>query len=331
VNRVFLSPLDRGYGYAIEEGMKWIGLEPKLHRDIRICIKPNLTFPDFRRGVMTTLEAVEALVLHLKNYTSHITICESDSGGYNRFSIDEVFKSSGLADVGKKYGVRVVNLSTMPARTLVVAAGGKNLSVPYPTLLQDEADLLITLPVPKIHMNTGVSIAIKNHWGLIPDPNSRLRLHPYFKHVIYEVWKAMPRCVAIVDGRYGLNRSGPMEGDPVDLNWLAMSDNACAVDFLCCRLMGIDPWRISYLGYCGKREGLLVGSESESNVPPERFTSREAFFLRRRITDIPGYLAFHSSFLAYVAYRSPLADILHKILYLFRRPFYDYEKHRVVR
>ena len=38
-----------------------------------------------------------------------------------------------------------------------------------------------------------------------------------------------------------------------------------------------------------------------------------------------GYNAFQSGFLSYLAYHSPLASILHKILYLFREKFYDHE------
>jgi len=52
---------------------------------------------------------------------------------------------------------------------------------------------------------------------------------------------------------------------------------------------------------------------------------RDQFYLKRVWTDLPGYLAFHSSALSYLGYFSPVAGVLHKLLYLFRKPFYDYE------
>ena len=52
---------------------------------------------------------------------------------------------------------------------------------------------------------------------------------------------------------------------------------------------------------------------------------KEKFYLERQWTDYPGLLAFRSRVLAYVAYYSPAASLLHKILYLFRQPFYNYK------
>ena len=90
-------------------------------------IKPNLTFPVFRKGVMTNPECVEALVVALKDYTDHIIIGEADSGGYNRFSIDDVQQKIGLKDLEKKYGIRVVNLSRLPRRDIQFCAVGASL------------------------------------------------------------------------------------------------------------------------------------------------------------------------------------------------------------
>jgi 4-aminobutyrate aminotransferase-like enzyme len=49
-------------------------------------------------------EAIEAAILAIKDYTPHITIGDSDSGGYNRFSMDEVYRETGILDFAKKYG-----------------------------------------------------------------------------------------------------------------------------------------------------------------------------------------------------------------------------------
>src|ERR1019366_408124 len=107
--KIFLDSLKNGYEEPIREGLKFIGVDGALKSSDRVAIKPNLTFPVFKPGVMTNPAAVEALIRVLKDYTGNITICESDSGGYNAFSMDEVFKSTGLAQIAKRYGVHVVN------------------------------------------------------------------------------------------------------------------------------------------------------------------------------------------------------------------------------
>ncbi len=47
------------------------------------------------------------------------------------------------------------------------AALRPGLRVPRPRLLADETDLFISMPVPKVHVNTVLSGAIKNQWGVI--------------------------------------------------------------------------------------------------------------------------------------------------------------------
>jgi uncharacterized protein (DUF362 family) len=323
--KVYIESLKAGYEQAIERSVGSLTLIKAVNRTTRISIKPNLTFPEYRPGVMTNPAALEAVVSYLKNHTDHVSICESDSGGYNRFSMSEVFNATGITAMAKQYGVRTVNLSHEPSRAIEVTVRGKKLAVPLPILLLDETDLLITMPVPKIHMNTGVSISLKNQWGVIQEPALRLRLHPYFDEVIYAVNKAMSKTISIVDGKFGLNRSGPLKGDAVPLNWILMSDNVFAADFVCCSLMGIDPFSVPHLRYALSREQIADWSGIELNCDPAPFRAAKKFHLEREWTDYPGLLAFRSRWIAYLAYESPLAGFLHWLLYWFREPFYDYD------
>lgn len=318
--RFFKTDLNEGYGKALCEGFKFLGDSARIGPTDRVAIKPNLTFPTYQRGVMTNPEAVRALVAHLKNYTDHITICESDSGGYNRFSISEVFEVTGIAEMAKYFGVRVVNLSFEPSRPIDVNIGRRNIQVPVPTLLLDETDRFITMPVPKVHANTVMSVAIKNQWGVIQIPADRLKLHPLFKYVIYAVNKALPNPLSIVDGTFGLTRNGPLRGDAVELNCLMMCDDLFANDVIVAKMMGFDPNKISYLRYAMKKEGLNANDQHVYNAEFQKLDAK--FYLSREWTDYPGLMTFNSRSLAYLGYESPLAKPLHKLLYLFREPFY---------
>ena len=321
---IFLHVLDAGYDTVLRQAFDWHNLGSRLKQGDTVFIKPNLTFPVYRKGVMTNPQCVEAIVRVLKDYTDRIIVGEADSGGYNRFDIDSVFQKTGIRDLTHKYGIRVVNLSHLPKTTLEFSYKGRELKVPFPVLLLEENDLFITSPVPKIHMNTGVSMSIKNQWGCIPEPSIRLNLHPFLEKVLYEINKRLRPALSIIDGRYGLNRSGPMQGDAVELNWLMVADDLYAADFACCNLMRINPNHIYYLRYVEKEEDPPRMKEISFNQDYRAFI-KEKFYLRRHWTDYPGLFAFRSSALAYVAYHSPLSDLLHKILYLFRKPFYNYE------
>jgi uncharacterized protein (DUF362 family) len=319
--RIFLERLG-DYETVIRQGFDWIGMKNKLKAGGTVFIKPNLTFPVYRQGVMTNPACVEAVVRVLKDYTDKIIVGESDSGGYNRFDISAVMEKTGLFSFEKKYGIKVVNLSHIPRRDIEFPYKGKDYKVPFPVLLLDEIDMFMTIPVPKIHMNTGVSLSVKNQWGTIPEPNLRLKLHPVLEKVLYEITKRLPNKISVIDGRYGLNRSGPMQGDAVELDWLMVADDFYAADYACCRLMQIDPRSIYYLRHVEREEPALV-LEPQMSQDYRPFL-KEKFYLKRLWTDYPGLFAFRSFTLAYIAYYSPLADVLHKLLYLFRKPFYDY-------
>jgi uncharacterized protein (DUF362 family) len=321
MTNIFIGRVKDNYASVIEQGLTFVGLKNVIKRSDRIAIKPNLTFPVFRQGVMTNPSAVEALVVYLRNFTDHLTICESDSGGYNRFSIDEVFASTGLTEIAKRYGVKLVNMSNVSSRDISFNRRFRRLQIPLPILLLDETDLFITMPVPKVHCNTGVSISMKNQWGVIQQPELRLKLHPYFNEVIYQINKALPRTISVVDGKYGLTRSGPMRGDVLELNWLVVGDNLFYVDYFVTQLMGVDYRRIPHLKYAFHREGVRSLDGVTFNTDFKPFASQE-FYLERAWTDYPGVLTFNSRMLAYIGYESIFARPLHRLLYRFREPFY---------
>jgi uncharacterized protein (DUF362 family) len=321
--RAFLEGFDGDYLPVIRQGLESIDFGTLLPKDGHVFVKPNLTFPIYRPGVMTNPQAVEAAVLAILEYTPHIYVGDADSGGYNRFSMDEVYRAIGLRQCAEKYGVQVVNLSKVERRTITFRHNRRDFSVDLPRLLTDEVDLLVTMPVPKVHANTIVSLTFKNQWGCIPENADRLRLHPFLKHAVLEVNKAVKSKVAIIDGRYGLNVNGPMRGEPVELNWVLVTDDIGAGARLACELMQIPLDKIPHLHYAEKQGAIPALSEIELNRDFRPFI-KGRFFLRRQWTDYPGFLAFHHPLLAYLAYFSPLADILHRILYMFREPFYEY-------
>jgi len=324
--KAYITKLDKDYADCIRSGLTWIRAVELIKSSSRIFIKPNLTFPTYQPGVMTSPQAVEAAILVLREYTPHIFIGDSDSGGYNRFSMDQVYVETGIVEFARKYDVKVVNLSQEPRSQIHFTYRNKKFTLDLPRLLTDEIDLMVTMPVPKVHANTGVSLTFKNQWGCIPENKDRLRLHPYLKHVILEVCKACKTKIAIVDGTYGLNVNGPLRGVPVRLDWLMVADDIGAGARVATELMQIRLESISHLSYA-KKQGLIPELEEiHLNKSLDGF-KKEKFYLKRQWTDLPGVLAYNNSFIAYLGYFSPVSDLLHRILYRFREPFYDYKKY----
>jgi uncharacterized protein (DUF362 family) len=323
VFKIYIERVTDSYLAQIREGLSFINLSSKIRGGDRVFIKPNLTYPYYKKGVTTCPQCIEELIIALKDYTGNITVGESDGGGYNRFSMDEVYHKTGMAEIARKHDVKLLNLSSSPSRTIQIEARGRQLSVPLPKFLLEETDLFISVPVPKVHSNTRVSMSIKNQWGCIQEPALRLKLHPYFSKVIRGINKELRVGISVIDGRYGLNRNGPMRGDVEELGWVLIADDITAADVVCCALMGIDPLSVKYLRSYNGNEPLPTLDMFELNQDCTLFVGPK-FYLKRDFWDYPGYFAFRSPFLAHLAYHSKLAGILHKMLYLFREKFYEH-------
>ena len=152
---------------------------------------------------MTSFDCIKATTECLIERGYKVIIGEAESGGYNPFSMDAVFEQMGMNELARQTGARLVNISYTDPEILKIKVGLGKLSIPVPKLLLHEIDAFITLPVPKIHMNTHVSMSIKNQWGCIQDPAERLKLHPFFAEVIFEVNRRLPKAHSIIDGRSG--------------------------------------------------------------------------------------------------------------------------------
>lgn len=325
--KVFISPLDDDYARPIEMGLLDVGFFETVRPGATVFLKPNFTFPIYRPGVMTSFACIKAVTECLVQRGYKVIIGEAESGGYNPFSMDAVFEQMGMNELARQTGARLVNISYTEPELLKIRVGLRHLSIPMPRLLLHEIDAFITLPVPKMHMNTRVSMSIKNQWGCIQSPAERLKLHPFFAEVIFEVNRRLPRAHSIIDGRFGLNGTGPMRGDVVELNWLLVSNDLVAADRVCCKLMQLDERNVPYLQHF-RREGWWTAfSDIALNRELDPFKAVQ-FYLTRHWTDLPGLACFNSTFLAWLGYRSPFADLAHRLLYLFREPFYDYTKEK---
>jgi uncharacterized protein (DUF362 family) len=140
------------------------------------------------------------------------------------------------------------------------------------------------VPVPKVHVNTVVSIAIKNQWGVIQVPALRLTLHRYFKEVIYRVNKSIPASLAFVDGKYALTRSGPLHGDPIEWNWALVSNSIFHADLVVTELMGLRGHRIKYLNHIFRKERIRSLDEVEFNTDYTRYR-KDRLYPRREWTE----------------------------------------------
>jgi uncharacterized protein (DUF362 family) len=302
---------------SVLQALNWLAWEQFIPSQARVFIKPNLTWPVHKPGVTTTPQAIEAVVAALKGRTDHITVGESE-GGYHSYHAEEAFQGHGLYDLQSRYGIQVVNLSAGPARTLRVPLGSRLVEVTLPELLLDEVDVFITLPVPKTHVMTGVSLAFKNQWGCIPSP-MRLLEHAEFERKVIAINQVLKPRLAIFDGTYFLDGAGPMTGDVVPMGLLIAGDDIGAASLVACQVMQINPWTIRHFRLA-RQHGMFPASlqEVELNAPLQPFQVRQ-FKMKRALLDWISLLGFRSAFFGRLFWSSATAGPLHDLLFAVRR------------
>lgn len=138
-----------------------------------------------------------------------------------------------------------MNLCKTKSEIAEIKLGSKKVQVLLPSLLLHDVDVFITIPVPKVHAMTGVSLAFKNQWGCIPDV-MRLRNHSDFCEKIVAINKLLNPQIVVHDGTYFLDKNGPMGGEPVRMNLIMVTNDIGTGDFACCKIMGIEPFTIKH-------------------------------------------------------------------------------------
>lgn len=283
-----------------------------------IFIKPNLTYPVYKKGVTTRVDFVKALlnVFTEFNHGLKIYIGEGE-GGYNSFSMTEAFKSMGFYELEKEFPqVKIINLSKIPSKEVEIDTLKGTYKIALPEIFFNEIDFSISCPVPKVHCMTKISLSYKNQWGCLPDI-MRLKNHYMFDHLISKISDILKFKYAFLDGKYGLNINGPMVGDPVEVNWFVAANSLGAFDMIVSEMMGFDWRKVGHLkmaakyGFIPRREDIEIIGDIES--------LKRKFVLKRNFWNYPALAAFHSKRLTHLFYFSRWAKPLHNLMYIFRK------------
>lgn len=280
-----------------------------------VFLKPNLTYPTSKPGVTTRVEFIETVAKHFLGKGCRVTIGEGP-GGYNGFRMKDAFEAHGLAAAARRLGVPLVEVSDWEVESVSVESRrGKMIAVPIPKPLLHDFRAIVSLPVPKVHCMTGVSLALKNMWGCVSDV-FRIRFHPFLDEILAALLKTLPIEGAILDGWYGLDENGPMiDGVVKELRWAAASSNCGAHDVVVTKLLGFDPMRISHLRY-GMRLQVVPSPDRvevrNSGVAPQRFA------LKLNLWNRLAKLTWIHPRLTWLVYLSPLAGPIHWLMYRLR-------------
>lgn len=258
---------------AIRQG--WRYSRPPDVRGKRVVLKPNMVDVSDTRPIHTDPRLLDALVAHLSGLGAReIVLAEGTS--HNRDS-EDLFRRAGYEALARRRSIRLVDLNyddlipvkcVDPGATLL-----KEMALPRTIVT---ADVLISVPKMKTHKLAGITLSLKNVFGVLPGT-----VYGWPKNTLH--WNGIPLSIceingtikthySVVDAVVGMEGHGPIMGTAKRVGVLVMGDNALAVDATASRIMGVDPARVDYLALAHRtRLGSLRQEDiAIAGVPAER-------------------------------------------------------------
>jgi uncharacterized protein (DUF362 family) len=140
-----------------------------------------------------------------------------------------------------------------------------------------QADFLVSMPKVKTHHWSGVTLSMKNMFGVVPEsrygwPKNILHWNG-IQQSILDICATVPVHFVIADAIMAMEGNGPLNGTPRPLASIVLADDLVAADATCARLMGMEPSRIIHIRegskFLGNASSKLIDQAGEAVVCPD--------------------------------------------------------------
>ncbi len=255
-------------------------------RGKRVLLKPNagrITPPG--SGITTHPEVVAACMDAFLAVGAIVAVGESPILGVKAL---EALEAIGVAAAARARGCAVLDLDVRPPVELQVPHGEvmKKFSVCAEVL---DHDIIVSVPVMKMHMHTGVTLAVKNMKGCLWR-RTKVELHMQapvpgraddkpIDVAIADLASVLLPHLSVIDGTVGMEGLGPSAGVPKPLDVVVAGADALAADAVACRLMGIRAEDVPHLRM-GAERGAGVIDLDGIDVEPENWIEHASAFAR---------------------------------------------------
>ena len=135
------------------------------------------------------------------------------------------------------------------------------------------------MPKVKTHHWAGVTLSMKNMFGIVPGmkygwPKNDLHWHGIHESIL-DICATVPIRFVIADGIEAMEGNGPLQGEPRKLNRIVLADDPVAADATCARLMGLNPGSVRhiregshFLGHAESDRIVMTGEPMPNSIEP---------------------------------------------------------------
>jgi uncharacterized protein (DUF362 family) len=243
-------------------------------RDKVVLLKPNLIAID-PEAITNTNPAVIAAAREAFLRLGASDVLIGDGSGIERDS-QAILESMRMREFAGPLAKIFVDLNIDDVDLVTLKTRASRLKELYFPKTVCHADFLVSMPKLKTHHWAGVTLSLKNMFGVVPGA-----CYGWPKNVLH--WAGIDRAIldinaavrpdfAIVDGIVGMEGNGPIQGATKSAGVLILGDDPVAVDSTCARVMGLLPEKIKHIAQAATllghidRENILQIGESIASV-----------------------------------------------------------------
>ncbi|WP_447969243.1 DUF362 domain-containing protein [Nitrospira sp. M1] len=235
---------------VIAQGFQELGISAAEMNGKKILLKPNLVETHMASAHINTHPLVIRAAVEVFLSLGARQVVVGEGPGHRRDAL-HILEESGLGSILHEDRIPFINLNEQIGYPVKNQGQWTALpSLTFPAVFRD-IDWIVSMPKLKTHHWAGVTLSMKNLFGVMPGlyygwPKNVLHHHGIHESIL-DIYATLKPHFAIVDGIVGMEGDGPIMGDPKPMGVLVMGRSLLSVDATCARLMGVSPHNVPYL------------------------------------------------------------------------------------
>lgn len=265
------------------DGLKCFDLNVKGKR---VLLKPNLVESSATRPINTHPALIAATAIVFRRLGARSVIVGEGPG--NERDTRLILEESGTASLLKDCKLDFIDLNRDALVDCPVGAGYTGIDKFHLPRSLFEADFVVSMPKVKTHHWAGVTLSLKNMFGVLPGiaygwPKNLFHWCGVDNSIV-DIAATVPVHFVVADGITAMEGNGPLLGAARPMHKIVLADDPVAADATIARLMGFDPDRIPHLRECSK----FLGNSAIGRI---RQLGEPARSPERGFTPAPGFSA----------------------------------------
>jgi uncharacterized protein (DUF362 family) len=229
-----------------------------------VLLKPNIVEYIPGKPVNTDPQLIGAAAEAFLRFDAAAVIV-GEGPGHHR-DTDLLLHATGLGDQLRHRKLRFIDLNRdalIKTKLQANYSGLRHLWLPRTVLA---SDFIVSMPKVKTHHWTGVTLSLKNMFGIIPGSRygwPKNVLHwAGIRESILDICATVRPHFVIADGIVAMEGDGPLNGTPKCLNTILLADDPVSADAILIPLLGLNIDAISHVREAGK----FIGNIDDSRI-----------------------------------------------------------------